>query len=267
MAKVFPAPTTPGYHSVIDHTTCPELEFCHLGLLQLDAGQGYSAKSEGFERALVVLAGSARITADGETWDKVGQRESVFEGRASSVYVPIDSTFEVEGLTKDTRLALAAVKAEERHRAFLVGPEEVVVHRRGQETWKREVHDIIGDNGDGRVHRIVIGETFGDAGGWSSYPPHKHDQVSDQETAMEEVYFYQLDPKNGFAIQLLYTSDRHIDEAHIVRHGDSFGIHRGYHPVVSAGGYRVYYLWFMGGAHGRRLMPATEDEHRWLESR
>lgn len=266
MAKVFPAPKTPGYHSVIDAKTCPELEHCQLGLLDLKAGQSYHGQTGHHEWALVVLEGSVRISVGETTWDHVGQRKNVFDGKAASVYVPIDSEYTVEALTENAKVAVAGVKAEEKHAPFLISEDEVLAQHRGKKTWQRDVYDIIGDNGDGRVHRIVIGETYGDAGAWSSYPPHKHDEVRDGETSMEEVYLFQLDPVNGFAIQLLYTEDRSIDEAHIVRQGDSFGIKKGYHPVVSAGGYRVYYLWFMGGAHGRRLMPYTEQQHRWLDA-
>lgn len=266
MANVFPAPTTPGYHAVIDPTTCPELEYCQLGLLDLQPGQSHHGKSGDFEWTLVVLQGTVKISVGEKTWDGVGQRKTVFDGKPASVYVPIDSEYTVEAVGGEAKVAVAGVKAEERHQPFLVAEDEVVVHHRGQQSWKRTVYDIIGDNGDGRVHRMVIGETYGEPGAWSSYPPHKHDEVREGETSMEEVYFFQLEPANGFAIQLLYTEDRATDEAHIVRQGDSFGIKQGYHPVVSAGGYRVYYLWFMGGAYGRKLMPFTEMQHRWLDA-
>jgi 5-deoxy-glucuronate isomerase len=270
MAEVFKAPSAPGYHALIDSSNT-DLQFCRLAHLVLDEGQTYRGETGDFETALVVLQGQVKVSIDGQVFDHVGQRKHVFDGRAATVYVPIHSEYLVEGLASGTQMAVAGVKAEEPHRAFLVPPDEVRVERRGRNTWQREVHDIIAENGEGRVHRLVIGETYGDAGAWSSYPPHKHDEVrdhvdpSEQETEMEEVYLYRLDPAGGFAVQLLYTEDETINEAHIVRDGDCFGIKRGYHPVVSAGGYRVYYLWFMAGAYGRRLKPFTQRQHRWVE--
>ncbi|MCY0869256.1 MAG: 5-deoxy-glucuronate isomerase, partial [Firmicutes bacterium] len=148
---------------------------------------------------------------------------------------------------------------------FVVAPEDVVIHDRGRESWRRQVHDIVAENGEGRVERIVVGETFGIAGGWSSYPPHKHDEMSAEETELEEIYHYRFRPSSGFGVQLLYTAARDVDEAHVVRSGDSFAIPRGYHPVAAAGGYEIYYLWFLGGPHGRQLRPFDDPEHRWLQ--
>jgi 5-deoxy-glucuronate isomerase len=258
-------PKGTGFQSIIEPHNCDTLEYLRLGMISLERGQSWSGRTEDFEAALVVLEGSAHIRAGGQIWRSVGTRKDVFKGKASSVYVPIFSEYEVEAVDGDVRLVVAGVKADVKYEPFLIAPDDVVVNHRGRDTWQREVHDIIGDNGDGRVQRIVIGETYGEPGAWSSYPSHKHDEVRDQETQMEEVYFFQMNPKNGFAIQLLYTEDGAIDEAHIVRHGDSFPIHKGYHPVVSAGGYQAYYLWFMGGAHGRTLKPYTEMQHRWLD--
>ena len=266
MASVFRASEShDGYRSVIDGQTCDTLSFCRFGLIDLAAGRRYQGHTQDAEVVLVILGGRARIRAGGKEWASVGERADVFQGRATAAYVPAGSEYEVAEAAGGTlRVAVCGVKAEAAHEPFLVTPDEVVVHHRGAQTWRREVHDIIADNGDGRVERIVIGETYSSPGGWSSYPPHKHDRVSDAETALEEIYFFQMEPQQGFAVQLLYTEDGEICESHIVRHGDSFAIHRGYHPVAAAGGYKVYYLWFLGGAHGRRLVPFDQPSHRWL---
>lgn len=265
LASIFRAKQQLGYIPVVDESTCDALEFCRFGLVSLAGGQSYKGDTGDCEVVLVVLGGKANISVAGEHWNAVGERTDVFGGKAHAVYAPVGSDFTItEAVGSTLQMAVCAVKADEKFAPFVVTPEEVVVHHRGTQTWTREVHDIIGDNGDGRVQRIVLGETYGDPGGWSSYPPHKHDEVSEQETKLEEIYFFQMKPENGFAVQLLYTDDREIFESHIVRHGDSFAIHKGYHPVVAAGGYRVYYLWFLGGAHGRKLLPLDQPEHRWL---
>lgn len=264
MAKVYQSTGQRGFQAIIDDKTCDTLQYCRLGLVSLDKGETYRGHTEDAEVVLVVLEGKARIATGQHEWENVGKRQNVFDGKAESVYVGIESDYQVTAVHGEVRVAVCGVKATERHEPFFVSTDEVVIHHRGARSWEREVHDIITDNGNDRVQRIVIGETYGNAGGWSSYPPHKHDEISEQETKLEEIYYFQLDPRDGFAVQLLYTEDGLIDEAHIVRSGDSFAIDKGYHPVSAAGGYRVYYLWFLGGADGRVLRPFDQPAHRWL---
>lgn len=241
------------------------LEYLAFGKLSLASGKSYSSATGDYETVLVILTGKAEISAGNETWKGLGGRKSVFDGKATSVYVPIHADYRVVAET-DVEIAVCKIKAEEKHAPFVVLPDEVVVNQRGKEAWHREVHDIVADQADGRVHRVVLGETFNDAGQWSSFPPHKHDgEFAPIEPEMEEVYHYQVDPEQGFGVQLHYTADRSIDDAHILRQGDSFAIDKGYHPVVAAGGYRVYYLWFMAGPSGRKLMPYDDPDHAWVK--
>src|SRR5262249_32783607 len=133
-----------------------------------------------------------------------------------------------------------------------IEPDDVAVQTRGREQWRREVHDIVGR--DAPAQRLLVGETFNEPGGWSSFPPHKHDGV-DGEPELEEVYYYRFDRPEGFGFQALYTRDgpaRH-DDAVLVRHGSVVGIPCGYHPVCAAPGYRLYYLWALAG-RGRTLV-------------
>ena len=64
----------------------------------------------------------------------------------------------------------------------------------------------------------------------------------------------------GYAIQRVYTHDRRLDATLTVRDGDLVLIPEGYHPVVAAHGYNVYYLNALAGSarsSGRRLRWAT----------
>lgn len=244
---------------------CEELDYLNFDLLRLENGEAYKGETGNFETVLVILGGKATITVDGQTWENLGERKDVFSGKATSVYIPIQTGFAVtEAAGETVEIGVCKVKAEEKFTSFLISPDEVVVHHRGRDTWKRDVHDIIAANGEGRVQRIVIGETYSAPGSWSSYPPHKHDVDSDQEVKMEEIYFFQMEPQQGFGVQLVYTEDGEVDEAYAIRHGDAVALPKGYHPVAAAGGYQVYYLWFLGGGSGRNLKPYDQPAHKWL---
>jgi 5-deoxy-glucuronate isomerase len=110
-----------------------------------------------------------------------------------------------------------------------------------------------------------VGETFNDPGGWSSYPPHKHD-VHDppRQALLQEVYYFRLDPPQGFGIQRLYSPERGLDMTFTVQDGDTVLIPYGYHPVVAGAGYRLYYLWALAG-QGRSMYLQEDPDHVWVK--
>jgi len=68
---------------------------------------------------------------------------------------------------------------------------------------------------------LLVCEVITPSGGWSSYPPHKHDtDAAPAETQLEETYYHKIDPPQGFAFQRVYTDDRSIDETMAVEDGD-----------------------------------------------
>jgi 5-deoxy-glucuronate isomerase len=232
-----------------------------LDLPVLAAGAVASvAVADGNEAALVLLAGV--VDFDGR---RAG-RPDVFDAPATAVYLPPGSSIEVAALTR-TELALAATVGGELHAppgatTRVVGADDIAVHERGQAGWRRAVHDVIAD--DVPAQRLLVGETFNAAGQWSSFPPHKHDG-DDGEPALEEVYYYRFDRPDGFGFQGLYEQGG-SERAVFLRHGAVVGIPRGYHPVCTAPGYRLYYLWALsaGGGTPRALALHEDPAHRWL---
>ncbi len=63
--------------------------------------------------------------------------------------------------------------------------------------------------------RLIACEVLTPGGNWSSYPPHKHDEEREGETALEEIYYFEVadGPTGpGMAYQRVYgTDDRPID--------------------------------------------------------
>ena len=107
-------------------------------------------------------------------------------------------------------------------------------------------------------------EVYTPSGNWSSYPPHKHDvHKPPGEVDLEEIYYYRMDRPEGYAIQRVYTPDRSLDETLTVRDGEMVLIPEGYHPVVAAHGYNVYYLNALAGS--ARSMAASDDpDYAWV---
>ncbi|MDP4182314.1 MAG: 5-deoxy-glucuronate isomerase [Bacillota bacterium] len=255
-----------GYIDIVDDDSA--LKLVRLGLISLETSKQIKLESDAYEIGLVILSGQCDISVNGNKFEGLGSRNNVFQGKPTTVYVPMQSDYEIvnTGSIK-LEIAVCKVKADKKFEPFIVNPEDVIVNHRGKLNWQRDVYDIITYKYEGKVDKIVLGETYSCPGQWSSYPPHKHDRDNPPfEVSMEEVYFFKVYPSQGFGIQVLYNDNLTLDESYIVRDGDAVAISEGYHPVVAAPGYRVYYLWAMAGNSGRKLTPNDDPEHEWLKA-
>jgi 5-deoxy-glucuronate isomerase len=254
-----------GYQEIITPHQQP-LRWLRFGLIRLTPStMTVSRTTAHYEAALVILRGVVDVTVDGRTWPNLGARDDVFDGLATTVYVPRDAQYQVAAKPGGADIAVCEALADQRHQPFVIDPDQVQVTQRGRDRWRREVRDILVAGYDDRVDRLVVGETINEPGEWSGYPPHKHDHASTEESVFEEIYHYRVRPAQGFGVQLHYGSrvEPH-DAAYIVRDGDTFAIPDGYHPLSAAGGYQVYYLWCMAGPFGRGLRPYEDPQHRWV---
>jgi 5-deoxy-glucuronate isomerase len=110
----------------------------------------------------------------------------------------------------------------------------------------------------------MVIEVYTPGGNWSSYPPHKHDVHNPpSEVDLDEIYYYRIRQRGGFAFQHLYSNENpngRIVQAH---DGDTVLVRDGFHPVVAGPGYDVYYLNFLAGS--ARALAVTEDpQHVWI---
>jgi 5-deoxy-glucuronate isomerase len=148
----------------------------------------------------------------------------------------------------------------------LIRPEDVAVEIRGAGNACRQINHIV--KPDFPAHRLLVVEVFTPSGNWSSYPPHKHD-VSNlpAEADLEEIYYYRVEPPDGFGLQRLYTADRAIDEAYVIHDGDLLLVPEGYHAFAIAQGYTGYYLNVLAGNEAIRTMqPSDDPRYAWVRS-
>ena len=232
-----------------------------LRLVELSAGE-YETLQDDAEMCAIVLSGVMDVAIGGVDFGTATREGDVFERAGDAAYVPPGEALEFVA-RRDAVIAVAAAPLADRPAgpARLIRPEEQAVRTAGTGNWSRSIRTILGPGDD--AGRLVLGETINPPGNWSSYPPHKHDrQAPPEEVALEEVYFYRFKPEGGFGVQLLYDDDH--DDAQIVRHDDVVVIPSGYHPVVAAPGYALYYLWVMAG-EGRELVPYFDPRHAWVQ--
>ncbi len=239
-----------------------KLDMIEFALLRLAGGESHGEPCGGSEIAAVILSGRARVKGKGFDAE-VGGRASVFEGPGACAFWPKGDEVSIAA-DGPCEIALARVAAKDDSRGFVITSDEVNVFARGAPPFEREIRDMI--NAERPASRIVLGETVNAAGQWSSYPPHRHEKDEPpDEVAMEEVYYFRLDPAQGFGFIRLYTDDRLIDEAYGIEDGDVVALPRGYHPVSAAPGYRMYYLWILAGETSRELRPRDDPAHAWVK--
>jgi len=255
-----PAIRNRGFHIIVEPTE-GELRLLGLGILSLAEKEVWETKLEGLEAALVILGGKCEIRVGGRHWPEVGERANVFCGRASALFVPPSNQLEVKA-RGELEAVLITAPARAKGEAILVRPESVAVRSVGLGNWRRSVQDII----DKRIpaQRLLVGETYNEPGAWSSYPPHKHDiDLPGEESCLEEVYHFRVNPPEGFGMQRIYSPETGLEEIYVVRNGDTVVIPRGYHPVVAAPGYSLYYLWALAGEK-REMRPREDPAHSWI---
>ncbi|CAN5833820.1 5-deoxy-glucuronate isomerase [soil metagenome] len=208
------------------------------------AHQTWQTNTGADEACIVLLAGHVCVTVAGETWDLEG-RANVFAGLPYAIYLPPEAEVALT-MRSDAEFALARAPASGTRAARLIRPSDVRVEIRGGHNATRQVNHILDEGG---AEHLLCVEVYTPSGNWSGYPPHKHDvQDPPHEVDLEETYHYRFDPREGWALQRIYTDDRRIDTVLQVRDGDTIIVREGYHPVVTAPGYDCYYLNFLAGA-------------------
>lgn len=236
-------------------------EFLTFQAKHLAKNDSFSGETNASELGLVVLGGRCSVESSAGSWSNFGGRAHVFSGLPHTLYLPIKTSFTVQALT-DCDLALCFCRAELKHPARLVTPNDVAVEVRGGGNATRQINHIL--TPEFPAQRLLIVEVYTPSGNWSSYPPHKHDVHNPpDEVDLEEIYYYKISHPDGYAIQKVYTADRRIDATLTVRDGELVLIPEGYHPVVAAHGYDVYYLNALAGS--ARSMAASDDPaYAWV---
>ncbi len=243
-------------------------EFLNMAARRMNMGDKWSGSTGAFEYAHVILGGTCTIRTSQGEFKHVGQRRDVFSGMPYALYLSRGVDFEIEALSDGFEVASCWVPATEDHPARLVTPQDSAIELRGGGNASRQINGILPPGFD--CQRIVAVEVYTPSGNWSSYPPHKHDihRVAPDgkllEADLEEIYFYKIDRREGYAYQRVYTGDRSIDALMMAQNHDAVLVPEGYHPVVSAPGYTTYYLNFLAGS-AQSLANSDDPAYAWVK--
>ena len=120
---------------------------------------------------------------------------------------------------------------------------------------------------------IIACEVITPGGNWSSYPAHKHDEATAQESVLEEIYYFEIEPgpngEPGLGFFRTSSSPGHeIDLCEEVHDRDVVLVPYGWHgPAAAAPGHDMYYLNVMAGPGSERAWKITDHpEQAWIRA-
>ncbi len=235
-------------------------------MLRLGANQTTTLAPEAnHELALTVITGSVDAAAkDGQRWEGLGGRKSVFDGSTDTLFLPPGTSVELHAVN-DCEIAVSQARSDYSGKVALYPAGEAIIEHRGKPGWQREVRTFLSSTAN--VGRLILGEVASGVSQWTSFPPHKHDVDNlPAEADLEEIYWFRIEPEAGFAFQGLYSpgDESSRNRAYTIYNNDVVAIPDGYHPVAIAPGHRIYYFWVLAGT-GHNLKVYVQDDMRWLE--
>lgn len=232
-----------------------------LEVRELGGGAAWSRELSGEEAVILPLRGGVHLTVTGPESREVdlAGRPGIFAGPSDVAYLPVGSRVTVTAGPDGARVALASSRAERVLPLRVLARGEVRVDLRGTGSCSRQVNNYTIAT-DVEVDHLLVCEVVTPGGNWSSYPPHKHDEHTETERVLEEIYYFEVaDGPDGPGVgyhRTYGTPDRPIDVVAEVRTGDTALVPHGFHgPCMAAPGYDLYYL---------NVMAGPSSDGRWL---
>lgn len=238
-----------------------------LAVVALAPGESTTWATGEAETLVLALEGSCSVALGEQSFTVRGRRD-VFDGPSDFVYVPRDAEVTITS-EAGGRFALPSARCE-RTLPFRHQPADAVpVELRGAGQASRQVNNFCTPDAFD-ADALIACEVLTPGGNWSSYPPHKHDEQSDTESELEEIYYFEVadGPTGpGMGYQRVYGHPgKEIDVLEEVRTGDVVLIPHGWHgPSMAVPGYDLYYLNVMAGPGEERAWKICDDpDHTWV---
>lgn len=235
-------------------------DFLSFAVVELQPGESHSARLGDQETAIVPLSGAGLVTADDKTFEL--SRTSVFEQMPHIVYTPPATAITVavpEAADRPFEFAIGSAPAEGKYPIRLIEPAQMKQELRGGGQAYRHVNHVLAPPID--AERLILYEVYVPRGTWSGWAPHCHDG-RDGSPYLEEVYYFRLDPGNGFVMQRNWRDDEEFDELFAARDGDAVLVTKGYHSSVACPTSHMMFLNYLAGElyDTERVTPPCFDE-------
>lgn len=242
-----------------------------LRTLTLAAAGAARTIDTGDEEMLVVpLSGGAAVSV-GTTEYVLAGRPDVFAGPTDVAYLPVGATATIRAAEGPARIALTGARTAAELPFRYVPVVDVPVELRGAGQCSREVRNF-GAAGVFEAGNLIAVEVITPSGNWSSYPAHKHDEETDTESALEEIYYYEIapGPQGQLGLGFHRTSASPAGDVDVlveVHDRDTVLVPHGWHgPCAAAPGHDMYYLNVMAGPGERAWKITDHPDQAWVRA-
>jgi 5-deoxy-glucuronate isomerase len=242
--------------------------YTSLRIVELAAADQHRFATGEDEVLVVPLSGSVEVGLGDEVLELAG-RPDVFVGPTDVAYVGRDTEVTLSSASGG-RFALCGARTPHSLPARRLPAADVPVELRGAGQCSRLVRNF-GTPDALPAGAIVACEVITPGGNWSSYPAHKHDELSASESVLEEIYYFEIaaGPNGEPGLGLFRTSSspgHEIDLCEEVRDRDVILVPYGWHgPAAAAPGHDMYYLNVMAGPGPERAWRITDHpEQAWV---
>ena len=240
----------------------------YFNIVKLERDQSFEYRVPLYETCIVPATGRVAMEVEGVHFGNIGLRGTdVWDGEPEGVYVPHGAKARFVCVSEAAEVFVAGARFDGDLAPFAVRAADIDVVQYGSDDTKthRKIKHILGAKYRDKVGRLLVSELFTvGAGGWSGFPPHKHD--TDRlplETRHDETYNFRFRPAHGFGLQLVQREDGKIGDAYHIVDGSTVILDKGYHPCVAAPGYEMYYFTILGGLSQRSLVQFFQPTHAY----
>jgi 5-deoxy-glucuronate isomerase len=244
--------------------------YSSLKIISLEPGSSHGFDTRRDEVVVLPLNGSVAVDVDDAHCELDG-RASVFAGPTDLAYVGTGQEVNLRSATGG-RFALCGARAQSGHPLRYVAASQVPIELRGAGQSSRQVRNF-GTPDALDAAKIIACEVITPAGNWSSYPAHKHDEASETESELEEIYYFEIAAgpggQPGFGFMRTSSSPGHeIDVLEEVHDRDTVLVPYGWHgPCVAAPGFDMYYLNVIAGPGAQRVWKISDHpDQAWVRS-
>ena len=242
--------------------------YSSLKIISMQPAGSHRFETGSNEVIVLPLSGSVVVDVDDLRCELKG-RSSVFQGPTDLVYVVTGKTVTLQS-EAGGRFALCGARTDSARPVHYLSASQVPVELRGAGQSSRQVRNF-GTPGSLDAGKIIACEVITPAGNWSSYPAHKHDESTDTESELEEIYYFEIAAgpggQPGFGFMRTSSSPRHdIELLEEVHDRDTVLVPHGWHgPCVAAPGFDMYYLNVMAGPGAERAWKITDHpDQAWV---
>ncbi len=233
--------------------------YLSVDVLGLSQGETMTIRHEDEEALVVLVAGDVHLRT-GDV-DARLQRASPFAEVSTVAYVPPRCTAYVDA-RRDSQVSIARAPAQGLYQAHVVRPAQMAGEVRGGDKAIRQV--ITTFSPQVPAERLIAYEAWVPRGGWTGWPPHRHDGL-DGSPYLEETYFYRFDNEAGFGVHRNFDLQRDFEELVGLRDGSLVTVPRGYHLCACGPSGNAWILNFLAGApEDRPRLPVFDPSETWI---